>query len=134
VTGQVEVKEQGTITAVVFPNAALAKAIATSIAGLNYQGGPIVLGSVNNLLFATVSMPGVGTEALSFTLAGTASLIYAVDSSRVAAVVAGKSRSEAAVALSNFPEIKQAVVILRPFWRQTFPKDPSAISIVAVNP
>jgi len=133
-TGQVDVKEQGTITAVVFPNAALAKAIATSATGLGYNGEPITIASVNKLLLAATEMPAPGAESFSFTVAGTAPLTYAVDSSRIAAAVAGKTRSAAEVAVSNYPEVKRAVIILRPFWRQTFPQDPSAISIVAKNP
>ncbi|NNM84087.1 hypothetical protein HKL94_02645 [Candidatus Parcubacteria bacterium] len=134
VTGQVNVREQGTITAVVFPNEALAKAIASSISGLNYQGEPLTLTSANNLLFSTVSMPSPGADSFSFTIAGTAPLTYVVDSNRIAAAVAGKTRSAAEVAISNYPEVKRAIIILRPFWRQTFPQDPSAISVVAVKP
>jgi hypothetical protein len=134
VTGQVDVKEQGTITAVVFPNTALAKAIAASITTLGYQGEPITLSSVNQLLLATTALPAPGADSFTFTLAGTAPLVYSVDSSRIAAAVAGKTRSAAEVAISNYPEVKRAIIILRPFWRQTFPQDPSAISIVPVTP
>ena len=134
VTGQVNVREQGTITAVVFPNAALAKAIASSITTLGYQGEPITLSSVSQLLFATTALPAAGTDSFSFTLAGTAPLTYSVDSNQIAAAVAGKTKSAAEVALSNYPEVKRAVIILRPFWRQSFPQDPSAISVVSVTP
>lgn len=133
-TGMVEVKEQGTITAVIFPNAPLAKAIASSVAGLSYQGEPLTLASADNLVLAAVNMPDPDAQTFPFTLAGTASLIYSVDSSRIAAAVAGKTRSGAEVAVSNYPEVKRAVIILRPFWRQTFPQDPSSISVVTVNP
>jgi hypothetical protein len=132
--GQVNVKEQGTVTAVVFPNAALAKAIASSITSLGYQGEPITLSSVSQLLLATTALPAPGADSFSFTIAGTAPLTYSVDSSRIAAAVAGKTRSAAEVAISNYPEVKRAVIILRPFWRQSFPQDPSAISIVSVTP
>lgn len=133
-TGQVEVREQGAVTAVVFPNAALAQAIASSVSNLGYQGEPITLSSVNQLLLATTAMPAPGADSFSFTIAGTAPLTYSVDSTRIAAAVAGKTRSAAEVAISNYPEVKRAVIILRPFWRQTFPQDPSAISIVPVSP
>ncbi len=133
-TGQVEIKEQGTITAVVFPNAALAKAIASSVAGLSYQGEPLTLVSTDALMLAASDIPDPVATTFSFTIAGTASLVYAVDPSRIAAAVAGKTRSGAEVAVSNYPEVKRAVIILRPFWRQTFPQDPSSISVIAVNP
>jgi hypothetical protein len=118
----------------VFPNAALAKQLASSISNLGYQGEPITLSGTNNLLLASTAMPDPGSDTFTFTVAGTASLTYAVDSSRIAAAVAGKSRDDARTAIANYPEVKRAVIILRPFWRQTFPQDPSAITIVPVKP
>ena len=128
-TGQVEVKEQGTITATIFPNAALAKAIATSVTGLGYRGEPITLTSTDTLLLKAEN--GLLQESsVSFVLTGTASLVYSVDPARIAAAIAGKTRQAAQVALTNYPEVKQAILILRPFWRQTFPQDPASISVV----
>ena len=130
-TGQVDIKEQGTITAVVFPNSALASALASSVAGLGYNGEPLTLASVNNLLLAAVGgVPSPDASSFSFTIAGTAPLIYTVDSARIAAAVAGETRDAAKVALTSYPEVKRAVIILRPFWRQTFPADPSSIKVV----
>jgi hypothetical protein len=75
-------------------------------------------------------MPSPSATSFSFTLSGTASLVYTVDAARIAAAVAGETRSAAEVALTNYPEIKSAVITLRPFWKQTFPQDPAAISVV----
>jgi len=133
-TGQVEVREQGTITAVVFPNALLAKAVATSVAGLGYQGEPLTLAPASSLTLSATSLPEPNAASFSFTLAGTASLIYTIDPTRIAAAVAGKTRSAAEVALTNYPEVKRAVIVLRPFWRQEFPEDPSSITITTANP
>ena len=132
-TGQVDVKEQGTLTAVIFPNAALAKAIASSVSSLGYQGESLMLASSSNLLLTTSDMPDPDAASFSFILTGTVSLTYTVDPIRIAAAVAGKTRSAAEVALTNYPEVKRAVIILRPFWRQTFPQDPASISIVVAS-
>ncbi|HET9641749.1 MAG TPA: hypothetical protein VFP46_02800 [Candidatus Paceibacterota bacterium] len=130
-TGQVEVKEQGTVTAVVFPNAALAKAIAASVAGFGYQGEAMTLTSTAELtLVPTDGIPTTDSNSFAFTLAGTAPLMYTVDPTRIAAAVSGKTRQAAEVALTNYPEVKRAIIILRPFWRQTFPQDPAQISVV----
>ncbi|MDD2657261.1 MAG: hypothetical protein PHD04_01190 [Candidatus Pacebacteria bacterium] len=133
-TGMVEVKEQGTITAVIFPNATIAKAIAASVTGLGYNGEPLTLAPASKLLLSSEGLPDAEATSFSFTLAGTASLIYTVDPTRIAAAVSGKTRSSAEVALTNYPEVKRAVLVLRPFWRQAFPQDPSTISIVVNNP
>ena len=130
-TGMVDIKEQGTITAVVFPNTALAKAVAASISGLGYQGEPLTLASSSSLVLSLIDgIPSPQTTTFSFSLSGTVSLVYTVDPSRIAAAVSGKTRSAAEVALTNYPEVKRAIIILRPFWRQSFPQDPSSISVV----
>lgn len=134
-TGQVDVKEQGTITAIVFPNAALAKAMASSIAGLNYQGEPLTVAPSSTLALSAPSFPqGSTVSSFTFNLSGTAELIYTVDPTRIAAAVAGKTRSAAEVALTNYPEVKRAILILRPFWRGSFPQDPSTITVIVANP
>lgn len=133
-TGTVDVQEQGTITAIVFPNSALARAVAKSVPALNYQGEPLTLLPASTLELQAESLPEVNAAEFSFTLNGTASLMYTVDSTRIAAAVAGKTRSAAEVALTNYPEVKRAIIILRPFWQQAFPQDPSTITITIVTP
>lgn len=129
-----DVTEQGTITAVVFPDAALAKAAAASVTGLGYQDEPVSFTSTDGLKVIMSELPPQDISSFSFMLAGTASLTYTVDSTRIAAAVAGKTRAEAQTALANYPEVKRAIIVLRPFWRQTFPQDPSSISITVNTP
>ena len=133
--GQADVKEQGTLTAVIFPNAALAQAVASSTAGLGYQGEPVTLADASTLSLAPVGgFPNADAASFSFTLSGTASLTYQVDSARISSAIAGKSRSEAETALTNYPEVKRAIIVLRPFWRSSLPEDPSSISVVVEAP
>ncbi len=133
-TSMVDVKEQGTITAVVFPNAALAKAIATSLTGFSYQGEPVTLALPADLRLTSTETPNSALTSFPFSISGNASLIYTVDESRIAAAVAGKSIEAARVAISNYPEVKNALLKLRPFWRRAFPQDPSSIEVVVANP
>ena len=79
-------------------------------------------------------MPDAEATSFSFTLSGSAPLVYTVDTARIAAAVAGKTRSAAEVALTSYPEVSRAIIILRPFWKQTFPEDPAAIRVVVTNP
>lgn len=134
-SGMVDVKEQGTITAVVFPNKELARAIAMSVTELGYQNEPVMLTSAKELaLSATAGLPSSEEAQFAFTLGGTASLEYTVDPVRIAAAVSGKSRSASETALRNYPEVKRAIIILRPFWRQNFPQDPASITVVVKKP
>lgn len=132
--GQVDVREQGTISAIVFPNAALAAAIAASVSGIDYRGEPVTLMSTDNLLLTAGSdVLDAQASSYAFTLSGTFSLVYGIDPARIAAAIAGKTSSAAEVALSSYPEVKRAIILLRPFWRQTFPQDPASISVVTVG-
>lgn len=133
-SGMVDVKEQGTISAIVFPSTSLAKAIALSVTGLDYQGEPVTLLNATKLELVSAGLPDPDAESFNFTLAGTAQLGYVVDPTRIAAAIAGKSRTAAEVALGSYPEIKRAVLVLRPFWRQTFPQDPASIVVTEVQP
>lgn len=134
--GMVYIKEQGTITAVVFPNTSLAKAIAQSVAGQGfaYQNEPVTLLPGSKLELKSTDIPTADSTSFEFTLSGTASLSYVIDSTRIAAAVAGKTRQEAQTALNNYPEVKSGLILLRPFWRKTFPQDPASISIVVATP
>jgi len=133
-TGMVDVKEQGTITAVVFPNAVLAKTIAATISSLSAQNVSLTLAPTSSLRLSAPSLPEPNAPSFTFTLNGTAAFNYTVDPTVIAAAVAGKTRSAVEVALTNYPEVKRAIIILRPFWRQTFPQDPASITIVVNKP
>ena len=129
--GKADIQVEGTITAVLFPSVALAGAIASS----STEGAHVTLGQDTSLtLTPTSSFPGSNAESFSFSLSGTAALISVVDPGTIATAVAGKSRSEAQIALTNYPEVKRAVLVLRPFWRQSFPADPAAITVTMVEP
>lgn len=134
-TGTVDIRVQGTVTAVVFPNAALARAIAASVSGLGYQGEQVTLAATDTIMLTpTAGLPDSSATTFSFALSGTAALTYTVDTARIAAAVSGKTRKEAEVVLTNYPEVKTALIVLRPFWRQAFPQDPASITVVVEEP
>ncbi len=129
--GSVEVKQKGTMTAVIFPNEALAKAVAYTAVG-TYTGQPIRLTDVRNLsLTSGAGAAPVGAETYTFSLSGDAVLTWNVDTARIAGAVAGKSREGAQLVLSGFPEVDKAVLVLRPFWTTSFPNDPEKIKVTA---
>ena len=132
-TGKANIQVEGTITAVVFPSVALASAIASSTSGSN--GARVLMSSGTTLILTPSSgFPSSNAESFSFSLSGTALLVSKVDSMQIATAVAGKSRSEAQIILTNYPEVKRAALVLRPFWRQSFPEDPAAITVILGEP
>jgi hypothetical protein len=103
-TTSVSVSEDGTMTAVVFPESALASAIAYKIAG-TYSGEPVTMSSVSGLSLtpAVAAPPASGDQSFDFTLNGSATILWQVDASKIAGAVAGKTRDSAQQILSGFP-------------------------------
>ncbi|CAN5736043.1 hypothetical protein BH11PAT2_BH11PAT2_10080 [soil metagenome] len=130
----VDVNLQGTAVAVAFPQAALAKAIAYRVNG-SYAGQPISLTNAGALTLTPDSpaTPTAEQGTFAFTLAGPATLVWDVDPSKIAGAVAGKSRDAAYTIISGFPEVSQAVLTVRPFWKTSFPDDPASIKIATTS-
>jgi hypothetical protein len=130
-SGKADISVEGVVTGIVFPSAALASVIASS----TLQGSSNTLGEGTALTLApTSAFPSSDADSFSFMLTGTASLVSKIDAMQIATAVAGKSRDEAKIALTNYPEVKHAVLVLRPFWRGHFPEDPAAITVVVGDP
>ena len=128
--GQVVITEKGTVQAVVFPVAALARAIARQAVG-GYADQPVTLSDVSSLsLTPTDTTAPTGTSSFAFTLSGGTSVVWTVDATKVAAAVAGRTKSESDTILKTMPEIQKAILVLRPFWRSTFPSDPARIQVL----
>lgn len=131
----VNVNLKGTAVAVALPNAALAKAIAFQTLG-SYAGQTVMIKDSSTLKL-TPSAPGTPTTeqgSFAFSLSGNATIVYDIDKTKIAGAVAGKSRSAAKSILQSFPEIDRAILTVRPFWKGTFPSDPSDITVATTSP
>ncbi len=130
-TNSVAIAEQGTLTAIVFPGDALAKAIAYKIAG-TYNGEPVSLKTASTLTLTPMasSTDFANLTTFGFSLSGNATMVWKVDATKIAGAVAGKTRDAAQSILAGFPEVDKAMLTLRPFWTNTFPQDPSHIHVI----
>ena len=127
--GNVTISEKATATAVIFPEEALARAIAYQVAG-SYSGQPVMLDGETGLTLAPIGdIPTTGTAEFPFSLNGTVTIVWSVDTAKIAGAVSGKSRDAAEGILSGFPEVENAQLVLRPFWSSTFPQDPTKITV-----
>lgn len=126
--------EKGILTAVIFPKAALAKAVARAVSG-TYSGQPVSLLETKSItLIPANTLPSSQDKSFYFTLSGSTTVVWTVNPSRVATAVAGKTLDQARTIIKGFPEIKEGFITLRPFWKSTLPNDPSKISVVVTQP
>ena len=71
-------------------------------------------------------------EKFQFTLKGNAHLVWVFDQGTLESDLAGKSKGAFETILSGYPSIDEAEIVLRPFWRQTFPEKSEDIKVATV--
>lgn len=133
-SGTVTLSETGSITAIVFPADALARAIAFKAVG-TYGGQPVTIKDVQGLTLKPL-LPAVAPDAqtFDFNLTGSTTVIWKVDAAKIAASVAGKTREASQISLTSLPEVDKATLVLRPFWSMHFPGDPAKIKVTIASP
>ncbi len=133
--GQVNVNLQGTLTAIAFSNGALAKVVASKTVG-TYNYEPVHLLEPEKLTVIPQDANTIpdGTAPFTFTLKGETQVVWDMDSSKITAAIAGKTKDSAKTILLSLHEIDHAVLEVRPFWKQSFPTDPSDITVIVADP
>ncbi|MBP7741594.1 MAG: hypothetical protein KA104_02815 [Candidatus Pacebacteria bacterium] len=133
--GALTLSQKVMATAVVFPRDALAASVAYANDG-SYNGQSVTLKEENGLTLTSANgaAPSPADQEYAFKLEGTASILWNVDGPKIAGAVAGKNRQAAETALTGFPEIDHATILIRPFWSSAFPQDPSKIEVVVSGP
>ena len=128
--GNASIREKGTAHALVFPTDVLASALAEKTVA-TYQDDKVTIGKTNTL--KVVNLPTAselqGATELSVNLQGTVSIVWKVSADEVKTGIAGKTREAAEVVLGNIPGIDKAELILRPFWKNTFPNESEKITV-----
>ncbi len=126
---EVTLKEEGTLSLVVFDKKALGSAVAKSeISG--YDNLPLVLTNTDKISFkAKPDFNPAASDTISFNLSGAAAFEWYYDELALKQALADKSRSEIPSVLQKFPTIEKADISLRPFWSRSFPESLEKIVI-----
>lgn len=131
---QVVVKERATLKGIIFENEDFAEYLARKhIEG--YEGEEVTIQNPSELTFSLQEKEGIdlaNEESILFTLSGTAKLEWVIDNSAVREDFANRHKNDTQTILSKYPSIERANVIMRPFWRRTFPANPEEIEIKKV--
>ncbi len=73
-------------------------------------------------------------EILKFTAKGQAVAKYYLDKEVLKLELAGKNKTVVNFVKEAYPAIDRISAVIKPFWRDSFPKDPSKIQIVEIEP
>jgi hypothetical protein len=129
------VTKSGTLYMIVFDRAPLIKAILKAVVP-TYGGEDIILNNLENLTFSAGDLSGStlwSESTIEFSLKGTPSLKWSIDQDSIKKDLLGLLKSDFNSKMSSYPTVERAKASLRPFWKQRFPTDPSAIVINIVD-
>jgi hypothetical protein len=130
----VTIKEQAVLQIPIFATTDLGTFLAKQ-AVATYNGGQVRVDDPKALTFeyktASTSSSVIANEpSLTFTLKGKPKLIWQYEVEKLKKDLAGLPKTAINNAISAYPGIKGAKVSITPFWKRSFPTDPSKIIVV----
>jgi hypothetical protein len=129
--GAVEIRERAVLSGVLLPKEKVAEAAAKQGTS-GYDGAPVTLDGAEGLVFTLVNKeatkPASGGD-FDFKLEGTSTLVWQVDTAKLAGELAGQTKEKASEIFASYPGIEEAKVIIRPFWKRTLPGEAAHVRI-----
>ncbi len=131
----VEVRMKGTLYGVLIDEQKLASFVAANaVAGYDESVVEVANPDALAVSLNLGSEPVWESTQISVGLSGNPRLVWAIDTGKLARDLAGKDKAAIDTVLSGYPSVDSAEVVMRPFWRRSFPEDPEKISIEKVAP
>jgi hypothetical protein len=129
----VTLKEQARLMAPLFETDSFSRYIADkTIAG--YEGEPMRIEDPSKLVFSypASSTDLTNADTLRFRLDGSVRMIWQYDMEQLRSDLRGVAETALPSILSGYPAIDRSRVVIRPFWRDSFPSDIEKIRIIEV--
>ena len=129
--GSVVLTEKAVLYGVLFEEESFARHIAqNTFAG--FDDSPVELMNPEALSLTTLDKESLRpweNDIFTFSLVGNTTLIWLYDEERLKNDLAGRDKGAIHTILSGYPSIERAEVIIRPFWRRSFPETIEEIKI-----
>ena len=125
-------QKRATAKAVIFDKGSLSRAIVSKILP-EAKDDMIKISNLDSLIFVYKDGQSANlntAQNIDFSLSGDAKFVWVFDENKLKADLAGLSKKQAMVILSNYKSIKEAWVETSPFWNQTIPKELDKVKIV----
>lgn len=132
-TQEVPLALHGTLTAFLIKEDTLAGAVAGKMLS-QYKNEAITIPKISALTFVPSDTLTSEDKSVMFSLSGSATVIWTVQADEIKTALAGTKKDNFQTILSENKAIDKAELILKPFWKQSFPKDSSRIEVVVQKP
>jgi len=132
----VTIKEVATLQVPLFKQSDLATYIAAQTV-VGYDAQPVRIDNLDDINFtysqATTSEAQLSTlEAIDFNLSGQPKIVWTFDAEKMKLDLVGMERTALIAALTEYPGLEKGEAKIRPFWKQSFPKEINKITITEV--
>lgn len=128
--GSVKVREGAHVDVVMLDKAALAQAVAELVAANSSTISYSIVPGDDFTATAVDAAARPGTDPVTFSITGSATLVAVIDSAALANALAGRDSVAFDTIVANFPGVDSALARIEPFWESKFPKNASDIRIV----
>lgn len=132
----ISVNVQGTLYGFLFDETKLTKKIAQDIIE-GYDGSEVYMPNIRDLTFTLADKENISfadVTNINFTLSGTPKVIWKVDETKFINDLLGKKKSDFNQILTQYTNIDTAVLVIRPFWKTSFPDKSSSIQVIVNYP
>jgi len=126
----VQVVEKGILKAVLLNEKELSNYIAKTVVGLEEE--KVKISNLDELSFSIknkIFIEPWSKKSIDFNLEGNANFVWVFDENKIKEDFAGQSKKKTNYILSEYKGVKEAEVVLSPFWKITFPKNLDKIKI-----
>ncbi len=130
----IKINERAVFNGFIFRKTDLAQEISKKVRGVSAL--PSEVGDIRTLAF-TVNSPVKepwASPSIQFTLKGTTTLIATIDKDKLIQEILGKPRNSLQPILASYPAVSGVEVMMRPFWKRSFPSNKDEITLKVVNP
>lgn len=130
------IEEKGTLYSFIFQKDKLARAIAYSVVS-QYEGEPVEVTNIDDLTFMLLEKEDIDPEAvdeISFTLSGNPRIVWKIDKEKLKSDLVEVHKKSFQTVLSAYENIEKAEVVIKPFWKRTFPERTKDIKINEIRP
>ncbi|TSC85941.1 MAG: hypothetical protein G01um10148_849 [Parcubacteria group bacterium Gr01-1014_8] len=132
--GSAKVNERATVIIPIFSASTFSRSIASAVSADASDSAV----SLKPKIVLSAKRAGdekvLGKDPLTFTLNGSAQLVWHVDASSLAQALAGKDQGAFETIIGSFSSVEKAEASIAPFWKNSFPNDPNNIKITVVEP
>lgn len=133
-TSDVPLALHGTLTAYLIKQDTLVQSIAEKFIS-QYNGEVVTMPQLFSVTLSPVAAMAPATDSsFAFNLSGTATLVWNVKPDDIKVVLAGRKKADFQAILGAQTGVDRAQVVIKPFWKQSFPTDLSRIQVTIQQP